>query len=36
MDKFKSEIPFCLFKNYKEARIWVQKNIPELVDANES
>lgn len=35
MDKFKSEIPFCLFKDYKEARIWVQKNITELMDVNE-
>ncbi len=35
MEEFKSEVPFCLFKNYKEARIWVQKNIPEMVDANE-
>ncbi|NBU35441.1 MAG: DUF2183 domain-containing protein [Bacteroidetes bacterium] len=33
MANFKSEVPFCLFKNYKEARIWVQKNIPELVEA---
>lgn len=36
MAAFRNEVPFCLFKNYKEARIWVQKNIPELVDLHES
>jgi phosphatidate phosphatase APP1 len=31
---FRNEVPVCLFKNYKAARIWVQKNIPELVEVN--
>lgn len=35
MDDFKNDVPLCLFKDYKEARIWVQKNIPELMDMNE-
>jgi phosphatidate phosphatase APP1 len=32
INAFGREVPICLFKNYKEARIWVRKNIPELVD----
>jgi phosphatidate phosphatase APP1 len=35
MDDFKNDVPLCLFKDYREARIWVQKNIPELMDVNE-
>jgi phosphatidate phosphatase APP1 len=35
MDDFKNDVPLCLFKDYKEARIWVQNYLPELMDINE-